>query len=138
MNPRTTTTPPPFPCCPAHREVYLVDRTVACRLLLNLNFKFGPWAQQPPPNLVTCDAHGPGLFKPPPALNYFPYIRVVYWNVVSPSLVLGHVLSPVRSLPRHSLLLIANYTSEPVCQLRLSAIFGKKTIYVAFGSFLSQ
>jgi hypothetical protein len=44
---------------------------------------------------------------------------------VSPSLVLGHVLSPVRSLPRHSLLLIANYTSEPVCQLRLSAIFGK-------------
>ena len=37
--------------------------------------------------------------------------------VFSPSLVLGHVLSPVRSLPRHSLLLIANYTSEPVCQL---------------------
>ena len=34
---------------------------------------------------------------------------------VSPSLVLGHVLSPVRSLPRHSLLLIANYTSELVC-----------------------
>ena len=33
----------------------------------------------------------------------------------SPSLVLGHVLSPVRFLPRHSLLLIANYTSEPVC-----------------------
>jgi hypothetical protein len=31
------------------------------------------------------------------------------------SLVLGHVLSPVRFLPRHSLLLIANYT---VCQLR--------------------
>ena len=30
-------------------------------------------------------------------------------------LVLGHVLSPVRSLPRHSLLLIANYTSEHVC-----------------------
>ena len=33
----------------------------------------------------------------------------------SPSLVLGHVLSPVRLIPRHSLLLIANYTSEPVC-----------------------
>ena len=29
----------------------------------------------------------------------------------SPSLVLGHVLSPVRFLPRHSFLLIANYTS---------------------------
>ncbi|TFK82949.1 hypothetical protein K466DRAFT_628972 [Polyporus arcularius HHB13444] len=42
-----------------------------------------------------------------------------------PILVLGHVLSPVRSLPRHSLLLIANYTSEHVCWLRPSAIFGK-------------
>ena len=31
-----------------------------------------------------------------------------------PILVLGHVLSPVRSIPRHSLLLIANYTSELV------------------------
>jgi hypothetical protein len=41
------------------------------------------------------------------------------------SLVLGHVLSPVRFLPRHSLLLIANYTSEHVCRLRPSAIFGK-------------
>ncbi|KAI0327287.1 hypothetical protein GY45DRAFT_1427862, partial [Cubamyces sp. BRFM 1775] len=41
-----------------------------------------------------------------------------------PILVLGHVLSPVRSLPRHSLLLIANYTSEHVCWLRPPAIFG--------------
>ena len=46
-------------------------------------------------------------------------------------LVLGHVLSPVRSLPRHSLLLIANYTSEPVCRLRSSAIFGKTYSFLA-------
>lgn len=50
------------------------------------------------------------------------------------SLVLGHVLSPVRSLPRHSLLLIANYTSEPVCWLRPPAIFGK--LFLMFSGFL--
>ena len=50
-----------------------------------------------------------------PALNLLPYIRASIHLPFSPSLVLGHVLSPVRSLPRHSLLLIANYTSEPVC-----------------------
>jgi hypothetical protein len=43
----------------------------------------------------------------------------------------------VRSLPRHSLLLIANYTSEPVCQLRLSAIFGKPTPILFFSFFFS-
>lgn len=42
------------------------------------------------------------------------YIRFLACIPVSLSLVLGHVLSPVRFLPRHSLLLIANYTSEPV------------------------
>jgi hypothetical protein len=36
-------------------------------------------------------------------------IEVEPW--FSSSLVLGHVLSPVRFLPRHSFLLIANYTS---------------------------
>ena len=47
-------------------------------------------------------------------------------------LVLGHVLSPVRSLPRHSLLLIANYTSEHVCRLRSSAIFGPTFLLLSY------
>ncbi|KAH9891167.1 hypothetical protein C8Q73DRAFT_803138, partial [Cubamyces lactineus] len=47
-------------------------------------------------------------------------------------LVLGHVLSPVRSLPRHSLLLIANYTSEHVCWLRPPAIFGNPPPFSLF------
>ena len=53
-----------------------------------------------------------------------PYIARALSLLLFSILVLGHVLSPVRSLPRHSLLLIANYTSEHVCWLRPSAIFG--------------
>jgi hypothetical protein len=49
-----------------------------------------------------------------PVRQQIVYIR--FCDIIdSLSLVLGHVLSPVRFLPRHSLLLIANYTSEPVC-----------------------
>ncbi|KDQ10417.1 hypothetical protein BOTBODRAFT_640396, partial [Botryobasidium botryosum FD-172 SS1] len=41
----------------------------------------------------------------------------------SPSLVLGHALSPVRFLPRHSHLLIANSQSVYVLRLTLYANF---------------
>ena len=59
-------------------------------------------------------------------------------NNFSSSLVLGHVLLPVRFLPRRSFLLIANYTSELVCWLRLSAIFGKSRQNNAFVYFLYE
>ena len=54
----------------------------------------------------------------------------------SPSLVLGHVLSPVRSIPRHSLLLIANYTSELVCIASAYSNFWKTFLLWGFFSSL--
>jgi len=54
----------------------------------------------------------------------------------SPSLVLGHVLLSVRFLPRRSFSLIANYTSELVCWLWLSAIFEKHYISVS-GNYIT-
>ena len=77
------------------------------------------------------------IHRGPCAANFVHFARHELWTVSS-SLVLGHVLSPVRSLPRHSLLLIANYTSEPVCRLRSSAIFGKTPLtFVNFLTLLS-
>ena len=65
--------------------------------------------------LVTGSAH-----RPP----FGGYINPLSHLTCSLSLVLGHVLSPVRFLPRHSLLLIANNTSVYLAYLRVCRIFG--------------